>query len=78
MERVRQSALEKVPGTAELIDFVQVVRARRIEQPTEPWKDRFKSCIHALAKTEHDFAVIDDILKSETSLAPESHSPARA
>jgi MoxR-like ATPase len=65
----RSAALEKPPGTAELIDFVQVVRRRGRERSDEPWKERFGACIHALAKTEHDFQVIADILASETNLS---------
>ena len=68
MEQTRQAALEKPPGTAELIDFVQVVRRRKLESNDEPWKDRMAACIHALAKTEHDSKVINDILKSESNL----------
>jgi MoxR-like ATPase len=64
MEQARQSTLEKPPGTAELLDFVEVVRKRRLERSDETWNDRFASCIHALAKTEHDLQIVNSFLKA--------------
>jgi MoxR-like ATPase len=52
--RARRERLEKPPGTAELLDFVQAVCAHASEAPQQAWASRFAACIPALAKTEYD------------------------
>jgi MoxR-like ATPase len=65
MGKARQAAFEKAPGTAELIDFVQVLGKRAGDMPNEPWKARFHACTHALAKTAHDRDILKQLLDSE-------------
>jgi hypothetical protein len=68
MKRIREAQLEKVPGTAELIDFVYAVVSRRGDRDGATWRDRFASCIHALAKTEHDQKIVESIVQAEAEL----------
>jgi MoxR-like ATPase len=62
--KARVSALEKPPGTAELIDFLHAIARRRSEFPDEAWRTRFLACIHAVAKTDHDNHIIAQLLSS--------------
>jgi MoxR-like ATPase len=66
IETARRSAFEKLPGTAELIDFVDVLRQRRAQKPDEHWDARFRACTTALAKTEHDITLLEQLLAAET------------
>lgn len=62
MERARRERLEKLPGTAELLDFVRAVGRHAQDAPGQPTSARFAACLHALAKTEHDARILLDML----------------
>jgi MoxR-like ATPase len=58
IERARRERLEKLPGTAELLDFVRAVVRHAEDAPSQPAGARFAACLYALAKTEHDARIL--------------------
>jgi MoxR-like ATPase len=58
MVRARHERLEKLPGTAELLDFVKAVAHHAEDAPGQPVSARFAACVYALAKTKHDARIL--------------------
>jgi MoxR-like ATPase len=63
--RARQERLEKLPGTAELLDFLQAVSLHGAEAQQLPWTVRFAACLQALAKTEYDERALLGLLPTD-------------
>jgi MoxR-like ATPase len=58
--RARRERLEKLPGTAELLDFVRALSSHATDGVEQALHVRFTACLNALSKTEHD---TDTLLK---------------
>jgi MoxR-like ATPase len=54
----RRERLEKLPGTAELLDFVRAVSSDAADAASQPLRVSFVACLNALAKTEHDTGAV--------------------